>query len=225
MTLLSFHPEFWPKPSAWTALRFRLVRFDALTREQINLAAEEFGVSAELIASIMTDESVRRDGWDLIQEALVGLGLRLQGRVSDLYWQTLEWACRRQVASFSLGRAQMKTGTLQKLGSWGYLDLPETAQEQWRLLLSDRDAPRLVAACLRATSDYWAEHGVSIGHRADVLATLYSLGFTGPRGIHGNPEASARGLSIAQHADWLAKTSILVSVETPWARYEIEQNL
>ncbi len=207
MTLLSFHPEFWPKPSAWMALRFRLVRFDALTREQIHLAAEEFGVSEELIASIMTDESVRRDGWDLMQEALVGLGLRLQGRVAALYWQALEWACRRQVASFSLGRAQMKTWTLQKLGSWGYLDLPETAQEQWRLLLSDRNAPRLVAACLRATVDHWAEHGVSIGHRTDVLATLYSLGFTGPRGVHANPEASSRGLHIARHADWLAEAS------------------
>ncbi len=206
MTRLFVQPVLWPKPSAWMVLRLRLVVFDAPTREQIHLAADEFGMSAELIASVMADEYVSRDGWDLIQDALMRLGLHLNGGVSAVYWWLLERACGRPVESFSLGRAQMKTGTLRRLGSLGYLDLPETAQGQWRLLLSDRSAPRLVAACLRATTDHWAEHGVFIRHRAEVLATLYSLGFTGPRGVHAAPEASSRGLNIARHADWLAAT-------------------
>lgn len=87
MTLLPLHPEIWPKPSAWMVPRIRLVRFDTLTLEQIHLAAEEFGVSTELIASVMADASVRRDGWDLILEALVSLRLRPHGRVATGFWR------------------------------------------------------------------------------------------------------------------------------------------
>jgi hypothetical protein len=207
MTLLSISPKTQPNPSPWSVLRLRLVQFDTSTREQTHLAAEEFGISAELIASVLADEFVRRDGWDLIQEGLVRLGLHLQSQVARRYWQMLEAACGRPVTTFSLGRAQMKTGTLRSLGALGYLSLPETTQEELHLLFDVQQAPRLVAACLRATADHWALHGVSIEHRADVLATLYSLGLSGTRGVHPAPEASARGQAIAQHANWLATTT------------------
>ena len=71
------------------------------------------------------------------------------------------------------------------------------------MLLSAPDAPQLVAACLRATAEHWADAGVPIGHRPEILATLYSLGFTGPRGVHPRPQASERGQLIVEHAAWL----------------------
>jgi len=113
------------------------------------------------------------------------------------------------VDSFSLGRAQMKPGTLRRLGMLGYLDVPATAQAQWRMLLDEQASAQLVAACLRATVDHWAAEGVVIFHRPDVLGTLYSLGFTGARGVHARPVASARGEGIAQHAAWLRVHRVL----------------
>ena len=101
----------------------------------------------------------------------------------------------------------MKGRTLARLGADGYLNVPVNARARRQMLLNDAQAPLLVAACLRSTADHWLQHGVDIRQRPDVLATLYSLGLTGVRGVHVSALASARGEAIAAHADWLARQS------------------
>lgn len=170
---------------------------------EIRQAALDSGLQPELIASVLADEHARLDLFDFLQNRLMRLGLGLPRPVSAVFLRLLERVCRRSVDSFSLGLAQMKSSTLAQLGRLGYLEVPTTQKEQLRTLLDPALAPGLVAACLQATADHWAMHGVPLHHRPDILGTLYSLGLTGSRGVHAWPEASARGEQIARHAAWL----------------------
>ncbi|WP_350241920.1 hypothetical protein [Deinococcus sonorensis] len=187
----------------------RLVRLDPQTRARLHAAAEAFEVPAELIAGVLIDEHARLDRWDAMQDVAVRFGLRLPGPVAAGWWRLLGGCCGRPVDSFSLGRAQMKPETLRHLGRLGYVDVPATPDALWRMLLDDRLAERLVAACLRATVDHWAAGGVAILHRPDVLGTLYSLGLTGANGVHAHPVANARGEGIARWASWLSTQGVL----------------
>lgn len=167
-------------------------------------AAQRYGVPDELIASVLADEQARRNLLDVGQDTALSFNFHAaSGRATALQRQ-LERLSGRSVDTFSLGRAQMKPATLRRLGHLGYLEVPDHPDGQRRLLLDPAQAPHLVAACLRATADHWAARGVPILHRPEVLATLYSLGFTGARGVHPHPQASARGAAIARHAAWLA---------------------
>lgn len=168
------------------------------------MAAEWYALPAPLIAAVLADEQVRLDTSDRLQDVLMRLCVALpEGTGFDLR----RWGERlagRPAETFSLGRAQMKVGTLRQLGELGYLlAVPADLPGQLRLLLDPLMAPHLVAACLRATADHWAARSVPILHRPDILGTLYSLGFEGRRGVHPHPEANERGQNIAIHAGWL----------------------
>ncbi|UWX63551.1 hypothetical protein [Deinococcus rubellus] len=101
----------------------------------------------------------------------------------------------------------MKSGTLARLGAEGYLKVPADARQGRQLLLSDTEPPLLVAACLRSTLDHWQRGGVDLLKRPAVLGTLYSLDLTGKRGVHADPQPSARGKAIATHAERLSRLS------------------
>ena len=184
--------------------RLRQLRLDHTVLTGVRTAALEFGLPAELIASVLLDEQLRLDAFDLVQDRLVRLGVRLPARASTAFLRLLGALSGRSAESFSLGPAQMKFSTLRLLGELGYLEVPATLEAQRLLLLDRLQAPRLVAACLRATAEHWAERGVPILHRPEILGTLYSLGLTGRRGVHLRPQTSERGALIARHAAWLA---------------------
>ncbi|BDP44624.1 hypothetical protein DAETH_45930 (plasmid) [Deinococcus aetherius] len=190
------------RPRAHAAGR-RRVRFTPTDEWVTRNAAARYGVDAALIAAVLADEQVRLDGYDHLQHRLLRLTVSLPERPASALRHLAGWLAGRPVETFSLGRAQMKVGTLRRLGVLGYLEVPPELPAQLRLLLDPLAAPRLVAACLRATADHWAGAGVPIAHRPDILATLYSLGFTGRRGVHPHPRASERGRLIAEHAAWL----------------------
>jgi len=209
MTLVTVPTQFSPRSFTRSSVHLHQVLFDWPTRTRLHAAADEFGTPAELIASVLADEQVRLDAWDTIQELTVRFGLRLPKRLAAGWWRLLGWICGRPVDSFSLGRAQMKPSTLRQLGTLGYLDVPAMPEAQWRMVLDDSLAARLVAACLRATADHWAAEGVMILNRPEVLGTLYSLGLTGANGVHRYPAASARGEGIARHATWLRAHRVL----------------
>lgn len=187
----------------WRQLRLRQVNFGEQARAATWQAAGRYRVPASLIASVLADERTRLDLLDRIQDTLMRLSVRLPHRASSALLAALERVCHRPVDSFSLGQAQMKPATLAWLGELGYLDVPEAPTGRRRMLLDDQAAPTLVAACLRATADHWHSGGVSLERRPEILGTLYSLGLTGERGVHAQPEPSARGQAIADHARWL----------------------
>ncbi|WP_019011800.1 hypothetical protein [Deinococcus aquatilis] len=184
--------------------RLRQVSFDSRTLATIRQAAKRFKVPAPLIASVLADERIRLNLLDHVQDKLLRLSVRLPERSAHRLLGLLTWLCGRDVDTFSLGMAQMKPATLSRLGRLQYLTVPLTALGRRAQLLDDTQAPLLVAACLRATADYWQKGGVSLEGRPEILGTLYSVGLTGARGIHSAPQPSARGQAIADHAAWLA---------------------
>ena len=199
----------------WRTLRLRQITFDAQTRRDIQSAAEQYQIPSALIASILADERVRLDLADRVQEKVLRLSLKLPTGVAGPLVAAVERVCGRPVDTFSLGRAQMKTTTLNRLGETGYLNLPQTSLERRQLLLNDLQAPTLVAACLRATADHWQAGGVNIEGRPDVLGTLYSIGLTGTQGVHAHPQANARGRAIAAHAAWFTESTTHVPRTIP----------
>ena len=192
-----------PWTERWNALRLRQVAFDTRTRLHIQQAAAEYRVSPGLIASILADERLRLDPADRLQDKLMRLGERLPEAWRERLLNLLEKALGRSAETFSLGQAQMKGTTLQTLAKAGYVNVMDDVAARRALLLNDRQAPALVAAYLRATADHWQAGGVNIEARSDVLGTLYSIGLTGTQGVHAQPQASARGQAIAEHARWL----------------------
>lgn len=201
----------WPLLGATdfiTTLRLRQVTFNAELRADIQQAGERYGVPAALIASVLADERVRLNVADRVQDRVMRLSLRLPDAGAGQLLGLAERLCGRSVDTFSLGRSQMKPSTLATLGRLGYLDVPAARIEQRAMLLDNRQAPRLVAACLRATADHWGACSVNIETRPDVLGTLYSLGLSGPRGVHPNPQANGRGEAIAAHARWLEEHKV-----------------
>lgn len=194
-----------PLTARWDALKLRQVTFDTRTRQDIMRAAAEFQVSPALIASIMADEKVRLDLADRLKNSLMRLVNGLPAVWAKRLTQLTEKGLGRSADTLSLGHAQMKGITLQKLARAGYLQVKDSPQARRTLLLNNREAPRIVAACLRATADHWAAQGVSIEHRPDILGTLYSIGLSGQHGIHAHPQASTRGKAIAEHAQWLGQ--------------------
>lgn len=192
-----------PWTERWNALRLRQVTFDSQTRHNIQQAAEEYRVQPGLIASILADERLRLDLADRVQDKLLRLGERLPEAWRARLLHLLEKALGRSAETFSLGQAQMKGTTLQRLATSSYVSVKDDVAARRALLLSRRQAPRLVAACLRATADHWQAGGVNLESRPDVLGTLYSIGLTGKQGVHAHPVATARGQAIADHARWL----------------------
>lgn len=191
-----------------TTARLRKVKFDGAGKQAIHAAAERYGLPVSLITAVLADEQVRLDASDRIQNVLIHLCVAMPQSLESTLWRWSERLAGRSVQTFSLGRAQMKFGTLQRLGELGYLDVPAYPEAQLRLLLDPLAAPHLVAACLRATADHWAARGVPILHCPDILGTLYSLGFEGRQGVHSYPQASERGELIAAHARWLEEWRI-----------------
>ncbi|TSA79509.1 hypothetical protein FNU79_17845 [Deinococcus detaillensis] len=198
----------WTQVQQWRReMRLRQVIFSAQTQREIVQAGQQFGISPALIASILADERTRLDAADHFQNALMRLSMLLPDWAEQLLIQSIERACGRSVDTFSLGRAQMKGGTLARLSAEGHLPVLTSASQSRHFLLSDGQAPFLVAACLRSTVDYWQRGGVDLLENPAVLGTLYSLGITGKRGVHADPQPSVRGRAIAAHAKWLARPS------------------
>lgn len=194
------------RPSARTQgvlARLHRVQFSDADQQAIRAAAGRYDLPATLIAAVLADEQVRLDAYDHLQDLLMRCTVALPERTAFVLQRCGEELVGRPISTFSLGRAQMKFSTLRRLGQLGYLEVPADFPAQLRLLLDTLMAPRLVAACLRATADHWAAAGVPILHRPDILGTLYSLGFEGRQGIHAHPQASERGQLIAAYAGWL----------------------
>lgn len=192
-----------PWTPRWNALRLRQITFDAQTRHNILQAAEEYRVQPGLIASVLADERLRFDLADRVQDTALRLSERLPLPWREQFINLLEQALGRSAETFSLGQAQMKGTTLRKLATSGYLVVEDDESSRRALLLNRQQAPKLVAACLRATADHWQAGGVNLESRPEVLGTLYSIGMTGQQGVHAHPVATARGQAIAEHARWL----------------------
>lgn len=203
-------PHAWPvfAPEFITTARLRQVTFDAELRADIQRAAERYNLAPALIASVLADERVRLNAADRIQDRAMRLAYALPPVQGQRLLDLAERLCGRSAETFSLGRSQMKATTLALLGRLGYLPVPADSERRRGLLLDHRQAPVLVAACLRATADHWQAGGVNIESRPDVLGTLYSLGLTGTRGVHPHPQANARGGAIAAHARWLNERQV-----------------
>ncbi|MBI0447223.1 hypothetical protein [Deinococcus sp. DB0503] len=184
-------------------IQLHRVQFSEADWQAIRTAARRYGLPAPLIAAVLADERVRLDAHDHLQDVLLHAVASLPERLLPVLRRWVERLAGRPAETFSLGRAQMKFGTLRQLGELGYLEVPADFPGQLRLLLDPLMAPHLAAACLRATADRWAAAGVPILHRPEILGTLYSLGFEGRQGIHAHPQASERGQLIAVYAVYL----------------------
>jgi WXG100 family type VII secretion target len=157
-------------------------------RELIISSARHFNVPSSLVAAIIYDEMSEYDAiTDRFLDQVAKFNL-LDFLISD---------------DRSLGIAQMQVRTVYELVERGYILKPagwdgDKKRIAVEYLLDDRVAPMLVAARLRQIADHWQRKGVSISNRYDILATLYSIGLEGARGVHPNPEPSERGAKIAR---------------------------
>lgn len=144
-------------------------------------AAAEFNVSPRLIAAIIYDELKEMDFLDHMQNMLAVLQLTQDER--------------------SLGIAQMQVRTVYDLVEKGYIPKPDGWESNRQaaaiaLLLNEQTASMLVAARVRQTIDHWEAQGVDISQRPEILATLYSIGLEGERGVNTTPESNERGDAI-----------------------------
>ncbi len=170
-------------------------------RADVLAAARHHRVSAGLVAAILADEIARHDGWDRLQERIARVIMRLSGWPRRMVVWFVEALSHEPLETQSFGLAQMNLGVLRELAQAGLVDIQdETLNTLLGILLDEHQSPWLVAARLRQTIDCWAAEGVDIADRVDILGTLYSMGVSGPRGIHAQPEPNARGMMIARLA-------------------------
>jgi surface antigen/nucleoid-associated protein YgaU len=149
-------------------------------RHDIKKAANEFGVSAELLGSIILDELNRRDFQDDTQDFIAQYNPML------VYEQ--DW---------SIGIAQMKPKTALTIFE-NYLGFCPTPESLIKSLLNDSQACRLVAAWIVNTIKEWSVKDPSISKQYDILATLYSRGYSAGE-IKSNPQPNDRGTAIANN--------------------------
>ncbi|WP_161882505.1 DUF1402 family protein [Deinococcus alpinitundrae] len=166
----------------------------------LTLAARRYQVDAGLIAAILADEAARWGLADQLQHHWAQLICALSRRPAERLIQLTETLLRRPLGTHSLGHAQMKPATLHELAHSGLIRLPAHPQDQIRLLLDPQTASSLVAARVRQTLETWQAGGVDLGHRPEILGTLYSLGLSGKSGVHPHPLPNRRGLKIAAAA-------------------------
>ena len=169
-------------------------------RYRIERAARRFGVAPGLVAAILADELRRRNLWDHGQDILAQWLLDLPTPLSVVLQQVAEYLTGRPLDDQSFGLAQTKPATLRELDEAGVLPVPRDLRLQLALLLRWEYTPLLIAARLRQILDYWTAGGVDLSRQQEVLATLYSLGLTGRRGVHPHPVANSRGKAVAEMA-------------------------
>lgn len=171
----------------------------------ITAAADYHRVDGRLIAAILADEISRRDLWDDVQDRIARRLIRDEGWSEKIMVRLIQTVTRQPLDQQSFGLSQMNVGVLEDLIENGLIQMPERWDEDridvlLGVLLDEDRAPWLVAARVRQTIDYWMQGGVDLTNRPEILGTLYSMGLTGPRGLHPDPQANERGHQIALFA-------------------------
>lgn len=186
------------------------IRSLALTIVQ---AEKDSRVPRALIAAVLHDEILRRDGTDDEQDAVAREALKARGADRERIIAGVWRRHGQQVWDVSFGLAQMTPTSLRDVAENGFFwRRPRgfRAKDLWSVLgvlLNEDYAPRVVAYRLRHISEHWktrarARRGCKVNLLAHpqgpaVLATLYSMGLTGGRGVHCNPMPNERGRVIA----------------------------
>ena len=174
-------------------------------QEIIKLAGANFQVSPSLIAAILCDEITRRNFLDDVQDVLARRVILGGWKSKNLLIKLWRFFSNEELYTQSFGLPQMNPETVSSLISAGYIKIDERRGfENLEFLLSvildENQSPNLIAARLRQTIDHWKAGGVDISQRDGVLATLYSIGITGERGVHPDVQANARGEKVARSA-------------------------
>ncbi len=159
----------------------------------------------ELVAAILADEANRRDFVDDLADTEAWFIIRYEGKLEEIERYLLEHTTGQSIEEISLGKPQMNPEVVMDMVDQGYLPKPEgweadKLDKALEMLLDDDTAPELVEARINQIVEHWAEEGVDISNRPDVIGTLYSQGLEGASGVHPDPKPNDRGLDIANMA-------------------------
>lgn len=158
--------------------------------------------TAELISAILEDEEERRSFTDDLGDIEAWFIDKYEGNLESIERFLLEKTTGQSIERISLGRAQMNPEAVIEMVDKGYLPKP-TGWENDKLdialrwLLDDSKAEELVSGRINHIVDHWANKGVNISNRPEIIGTLYSIGLESKQGVHLDPQPNERGQSIA----------------------------
>jgi hypothetical protein len=155
-------------------------------KDTIKEVGKEFGITPELIGAIIWDELERRSMEDDFQ------GLLSLIRPNLVYQH-----------NWSIGIAQVKPKTAEKVYQ-AVLKQKKSPTEIVQALINDHECCRVCGGYLKYIIELWKPQYnevelTSYGEKgAKLLATLYSIGERGTKGINSQPQFSVRGEMIVE---------------------------
>lgn len=180
-----------------------------IDNHELPIKVENNKIESDLIGAIIIDELQRRDFSDSMQDIEAKFIKYYEGGLEDVE----RWLLKntfKEIENISLGSSQMKPNVVFDLVHNDYIEKPDNwsmdkldISIKW--LLDPRMSAKLVAARVEQTVEHWAEGGVDISNRPEIIGTLYSLGLTGEGGVHGSPKSTKRGERIGNELKNLAK--------------------
>lgn len=199
-------PEFWKdkpwSPYDWHKLNRaqRKKAFLDLVRKNKDTfirAARQHGISPGLLAAILWDELV---------------GSQKGGGVGYDAWDFKDdtnnvWVMEGEsYGPFQIGRQTaidvIDKGFAPKPAEWTKDRRNLQAIEE--MLVDFNTAIQIAAGRLEQIIQHWDRPGgFDMRNRSDILGTLYSIGLTGKKGVHGAPTPNERGVAIGSKADEL----------------------
>ncbi|HAH56294.1 MAG TPA: hypothetical protein DCM02_13690 [Flavobacterium sp.] len=186
--------------------------------------ANSGSASSGLIAGILLDEIIRRDGNDNTQDSelqkLVKQGTAINSKTEIQAVSIIP--IHKNILSVSFGKAQMQLGLVVELVENGYLQKPKDWSESTKYniaakwLLDDSKAPELIAARIENIYEWWKYSEVrtkygninieepvypDLSNSPGVFGTLYSIGlYTQNNKGEEEPKSSfERGEGIARY--------------------------
>lgn len=187
---------------------------------QVLAASESYGIPSWLIVGVLADEVERAgledgplfQGHDMDEYIRIVLDPRLDEpeRKTSLtaLVKHVETFYGKSMGSISFGLAQMQPTVVGSLISAGYLAKPDLPSHPYKndlfhhlyMLSKNEWAPVLVAARLKQICDHWLKsaENVDLTKNWAVVASLYSIGLEGRKGVTKNPIPSQRGARIVQ---------------------------
>ncbi|MGK7933548.1 MAG: hypothetical protein AB4041_19230 [Microcystaceae cyanobacterium] len=155
-------------------------------RDTIKAVGKEFAIAPELIGAIIWDELERRS----MEDDLQGLLSLVQ---PNLVYQH----------NWSIGIAQIKPKTAENVYQ-EVLKEQKSSTEIVQALIDDHECCRICGGYLKYIIELWKPQYSEVEltnygeEGAKLLATLYSIGERGTRGINSKPQFSARGEKIVE---------------------------